>query len=320
MSRRMVQRALAVSLLALACASQAAYPDKPIKLIVPFSAGTSVDVLAREFAKELGRIVNQPVIIDNRVGAEGAIGAKAVTSAAPDGYTALITSNSTVVLESTLKTSLPYDPVKDLAPVCTMGRVGSVMSVRSSLPYKSVAEFIAAAKAEPGKFTFAYSTSNTRLAAELFQQRTGVKMLGVPYKSTVTGLTDLAGEKVDMFFIDPVSVAPFLQSGKITAFAVGGAQRIKELPQVPTLHEAGVTGYETVPFIALYLPSKTPADTATQLRDAARQAIHSPSMKAFKEKAGYQDFSLCGDDFVKWQSEQITFWRQVIKNANIASE
>ena len=320
MLQRIARRAIAATLAIVACSGQAAYPDKPIKLIVPFSAGTSVDVLAREFGKELGRIVNQPVIIDNRVGAEGAIGAKAVTSAAPDGYTALITSNSTVVLESTLKNSLPYDPVKDLTPVCTMGRVGSVMSVRSSLPYKSVGEFIAAAKAQPDKFTFAYSTSNTRLAAELFQQRTGVKMLGVPYKSTVTGLTDLAGEKVDMFFIDPVSVAPFILGGKVTAFAVGGAQRIKQLPQVPTLHEAGVTGYETVPFIALYLPAKAAPTTVARLRDAAQEAIHSPSMKAFKDKAGYQDFSLCGDDFAKWQSEQITFWRQVIKNANIAPE
>lgn len=320
MLQPIVRYALATAFAVVACTSQAAYPDKPIRLIVPFSAGTSVDVLAREFGKELGRVVNQPVIIDNRVGAEGAIGARAVTTAVPDGYTALITSNSTVVLESTLKTSLPYDPVKDLTPVCTMGRVGSIMGVRSSLPYKTVAEFVAAAKAQPGKFTFAYSTSNTHLAAELFQQRTGVKMLGVPYKSTVTGLTDLAGEKVDMFFIDPVSVTPFLQSGKVTAFAVGGAQRLKELPQVPTLQEAGVTGYEIVPFIGLYLPSKATDATANQLRDAARQAIHSPSMTAFREKTGYQEFAVCGDDFKKWQAEQITFWRQIIKNANIAPE
>jgi tripartite-type tricarboxylate transporter receptor subunit TctC len=320
MFKNIVRCAMALAFATAAVPGWAAYPDKPIKLIVPFSSGTSVDVLAREFGLELGRILDQSVIIDNKAGAEGVIGAKAVTSAVPDGYTALITSNSTVVLDPSLKTSLPYDAVNDLAPVCTIGRVGSVMSVRSSLPYQSVGELIAAAKAQPDKITFAYSTSNTRLAAELFQQRAGVKLFGIPYKSTVTGLTEVAGDKVDLFFIDPVSATPYIQSGKIKPLAVGGSRRIRELPQVPTLDEAGVTGYETVPFIALYLPAKTVPAAAARLRQAAEQAVRSPAMKSFREKTGYQEFSLCGDDFKAWQADQIKLWRQVIKNANIVAE
>jgi tripartite-type tricarboxylate transporter receptor subunit TctC len=194
------------------------------------------------------------------------------------------------------------------------------MNARASLPYNTATEFIAAAKAQPGKFTFGYSTSNTRLAAELFQQRAGVKLLGVPYKSSAAGLADVAGDVLDLFFIDPVSASPFHKGGKVKPLAVGGSQRYKELPQVPTLTEAGVKGYEAVTFIAVYLPAKTPQATVNQFRAAAEQAIKSQTMASFREKAGYQELITCGDDFKTWQAEQINFWRPVIKDAGIVPE
>ena len=273
MNRRLVQLSLISVLAAAATASHAAFPDKPIKLIVPFGAGSSVDAVGRQIGIALTEVVKQPVVIDNRAGAEGAIGAQAVISSAPDGYTILMTSSSLPVLAPLMTKSLPFDPVKDFVPVCTVARVSNVMNVRSTLPFKTVGEFVAAAKAEPGKYTFGYSTATTRLGGELLQQEAGLKLLGVPYKTSVAGLTDLAADRIDVFFIDHVSATAFYQSGKVKPLAVTGSQRLSVLPAVLTMAESGIPSYELYPFFALYLPAKTPEPIVAQLRDAARKAM-----------------------------------------------
>lgn len=320
MLKKISKRAALALLVTAACASHAAYPERAIKLIVPFSAGTATDVMAREFGQALSGVVNQPVIIENKTGAEGTIGGQALVSAAADGYTIMLTSSSLTVLDPLVKKTLPYDPNKDFTPVCGVARVGNVMNMSSALPYKSIAEFLAAAKAQPGKFTFAYSTATTRLAGELFSQASGVQILGVPYRSSAMGLADVAGGQVNLFFIDHVSANPFYQSGKIKPLLVAGQQRNKSLPDVPSASEAGIPGYEIYPWFGVYLSAKTPPAIAKHLREAMAQALKAPAMKAKIESSGMEEFPICGDALGKYQRDEMNRWAQVIKKAGIQPE
>jgi tripartite-type tricarboxylate transporter receptor subunit TctC len=304
----------------VAVTGHAAYPDKPIKLIVPASAGTITAVLAREFAQSLSSVVKQTVIVENIAGAEQVIGTQAVVRSEPDGHTALFVSSSTTILDPLLKKSLPYDPSTDLAPVCGIARVGNILYVSAALPYKSTAELLAGAKAQPGKLSFANSSATTRLAGELFQQKAGVSLLSVPYRATSAGLTDVAGGQVSMMFIDQVSASPYVQSGKIRPLAASGSQRHKALPDVPSASEGGVPGYEIWPTIAVFLPAKTPTAIVAQLRDSVAQALKTPAFAATREKAGLEEFSPCGDALTKYQQSEMERWTQVIKNAGIEKQ
>jgi tripartite-type tricarboxylate transporter receptor subunit TctC len=300
--------------------SHAAYPDRPIRMIVPASAGTITDVTAREFSQALSAVMKQPVVIENLVGAEGIIGTQAAVRAEPDGHTILYVSSSTTVLDPVTRKSIPYDPAKDLIPACAIFRVGNVMNMSATLPFKTVGEFIAAAKAEPGKFTFGYSTATTRLAGELFQQQTGIKLTSVPYKGSAGGLTDVAGGQVHLFFIDHVSATPYYQSGKIKPLLVAGSQRYKSLPDVPSAAEAGFPGYEILPSIATFLPAKTPPPIVNQVRDALTQALNTPAFASAREKHGLEEFSVCGDALTKYQNAEIERWGQVMKKAGIEKQ
>lgn len=306
-------------LAALAGASQA-FPDKTITIIVPFSAGTTTDVNARDFAQVLSAVVKQPVVIDNRVGAEGTLGGQALVAGAADGHTLLFTSSSLSVLDPVMKKSMPYDPIKDFAPVCTYARTSNVMNVTGAGPYKNVADVIAAAKAQPGKLTFAYASAIMRLGGELFQQAAGVKMVGVPYRSSVTGLTDVSGGQVDMIFIDHVSATPFYQTGKLKPIAVAGAQRFKAVPDVPSAAEAGVPGYQMQPWFGLYISSKTPPALISQMRDAVAEALKNPATAANLDKRGLEALTVCGDALGKFQSDEMALWRQVLAKAGIEAQ
>jgi tripartite-type tricarboxylate transporter receptor subunit TctC len=309
------------TVLALAVgASQAAYPERPIKLVVPASAGTFTDVLAREFAQALSPIVKQAVIIDNIVGAEGVIGTQTAVRAEPDGYTALFVSSSTTILDPLVRKAIPYDPAKDLVPVCGIARIGNVVNMSATLPFKNVGELVAAAKAEPGKYTFAYATATQRMAGELFQQQAGIKLTSVPYRSSAPGLNDVAGGQVHLIFIDHVSATPFYQSGKIKPLVAAGPQRYKALPNVPSAAEAGLPGYEIWPSTAMFLPAKTSPAVVNQLREAVTQALKAPSFAAMREKSGLDEFSLCGDALTKYQNDEIMRWGQVFKNAGIEKQ
>lgn len=311
---------LATVLACLVGIANAAYPERSVKLIVPASAGTITDVIAREFGQALSSVMKQPTIVENIVGAEGIIGTQTAVRAEPNGYTILFVSSSTTILDPVLRKSIPYDPGKDLTPVCAIFRVGNVMNMSATLPYKNVGEFIAAAKAEPGKFTFAYSSATTRLAAELFQQQAGIKLLGVPYKGSSGGLTDVAGGQVHLFFIDHVSATPYYQSGKIKPILVAGSQRYKALPDVPSAAEAGIPGWEFLPSIATFLPAKTPPAIVDQAREAVTQALKTPTFVAAREKHGLEEFSLCGDALTKYQNAEIERWAEITKKAGIEKQ
>lgn len=320
MLKTFFKRAVLAGLFVAACASHAAFPEKPIKLIVPFGAGTSTDAMAREFGLALSSVVKQPVVVENKTGAEGTIGGQALISSPADGYTIMLTSSSLTVLDPLIKKTLPYDPNKDFAPVCGVARVGNVMNMSGTLPYKNVAEFLGAARAQPGKFTFAYSSATTRLAGELFAQASGIQLVSVPYRTSAAGLADVAGGQVSLFFIDHVSATPFYQSGKIKPLVVGGAQRNKALSDVPSATEVGVPGYAIYPWFGVYLPAQTPAAIANQMREAMSQALKVTAMKAKIENSGMEELPVCGDALAKQQLDEMHQWEQVIKKAGIEKQ
>lgn len=295
----------------------AAFPTKQITIIVPFSAGSSTDALAREFGKYLSEAVKQPVVVDNKVGADGTIGGQALLNAPADGHTVLFTSSSLTVLDPLMKKNMPYDPIKDFAPVCGIVTLDNTVNITGASPYKNVPELVAAAKAQPGKFTFAYSSSTTRLAGEAFAQATGIKLTAVPYRSTVTGLTDVAGGQVDLFFIDHVSSAPYRQGGKMRVLAVSGSQRLKTLPDVPSAKELGFPDYEVAPFNSVWVSSNTPAAITNQLRDFVAQAAKSPALLDFIDKRALLPMQMCGDPLSKHVNSQMDLLRKVIERAGI---
>lgn len=316
---RKLSKPIIMGLWLLAAGTGHAYPDKPLKIIVPFSAGTATDVLARDFGMVLSGVIKQPVVVENRTGAEGAIGVQAFLSAPLDGHTALFSSGSLAVLDPLLK-NLPYDPVQDFAPVCSIGSLDNIMNMSASLPYKSVAEFITAAKAQPGKFTFAYSSALTRLAGELFQQASGIQLTGVPYRSSANGLTEVAAGMVDLFFIDHLSAGPYYQSGKIRPMVVAGSKPLTSMPDVPTAFASGVPGYDLSPLFSLYLPSKTPAATTNRLRELVGQALKTQAMTEMLKKRGLEESGICGDALVKNHLTEMDRLRQLIKKAGMEAK
>ena len=315
-----LSRLFATGVLASFACLAHAFPDKSITVIVPFGAGTSVDANARDFAQALTGNGKAGVVVDNRPGAEGSIGAMAVLNAAADGHTMMFTSSSIPVLDPLVKKSMQFDPVKDFAPVCTVARTSNVVNITGTSPIKSVAELIAAAKAAPGKLTYAYSSATTRLAGELFAQAAGIQLTGVPYKASMAGLTDVSSGQVDLFFIDHVSAAPLLQSGRLRALAVAGDKRIDGLPNVPNAKEAGVPGYTIQPWFGVYVAAKTPPAVVDQLREFVTQAVNTPGAKAATEKRGQEALLLCGNAMAKLQADEINQWREVLKKAGIQPE
>lgn len=303
--------------LLLSAAAAHAFPDKALTLIVPFGAGTSVDANGRDLAQALGALGRVNAVVDNRAGAEGAIGAMAVLNAPADGHTLMVTSSSIPVLDPLTKKGMQFDPIKDFTPICAMSRTSNVINITATNPIKNVAELIAAAKAQPGKLTFAYSSATTRLAGELFAQAAGIKLTGVPYKASAAGLTDVASGVVDLFFIDHVSVAPLLQANKIRALAVAGDKRVGALPNVPHAREVGVPGYNIQPWFGVYASAKTPPAVVAQVRDLMIQALSTPSAKATLERRGQDPILVCGDAMARFQAEEIELWRGVLKKAGI---
>ncbi len=312
-----LSRWIGAGLIAATAATVHAFPTKTITVIVPFGAGTSVDTNSRDFAQALSASGKAAAVVDNRPGAEGTIGAMAVLNAAADGHTLMFTSSSIPVLDPLLKKVQQFDPIKDFTPVCTVARTSNVVNITASSPIKNVAELIAAAKAAPGRLTFAYSSATTRLAGELFAQTAGIQLTGVPYKASMAGLTDVSSGQVDLFFIDHVSVGPLLQAGKLRALVVAGDKRINSLPNVPSATEAGVPGYTIQPWFGVYVSAKTPPAIVEQLREFVGQTINSPGARSASDKRGQESLVLCGSAMTKLQSDEINLWRGVLKKAGI---
>jgi len=280
---RGLQRAALAALLTV-CVSGAwaqAYPTKPIRLVVPFPAGGTTDILAREVGQRLSMTLGQPVVIDNRPGAAGNIGADLVAKSAPDGYTLLMGTVGTHAINASLYAKMPYDHVKDFAPVILVAGVPNVLEVNPALPVNSVADLIKLAKAKPGQINFASSGSGTsiHLSGELFKTMAGVDMTHVPYKGSAPAITDLIGGQVQVMFDNLPSSLQFIKAGKLRAIAVTSAKRAPALPDVPTIAESGLPGFEASSWFGIVAPAGTPPAIIARINNDVDQWLQSSEAK-----------------------------------------
>jgi tripartite-type tricarboxylate transporter receptor subunit TctC len=299
--------------------AQASFPDKPIRIIVPFTPGTGIDILARTLGQKMGEDWKTAVIVENKPGASGNIGTEAVAKAQPDGYTLLMTA-STIVLNRSLFKSIPYDPVKDFAPVAPLAIGRLALVTHPSVAAKSVNEFIALAKREPGKLNYGSPGNGTphHLAMELFKSRTGIDVVHVPYKGTAGAVSDLIGGQIQVMFL-PVHVAlPFVTAGKLNMLAAGGTERASATPNVPSLAEAaGVRDIDTDIWYALYAPAGTPKAIIDKLNGEMNALLHAPSTVETLAKQGLQPTGGTPDELERLTRTDLARWSAVVREAKI---
>jgi tripartite-type tricarboxylate transporter receptor subunit TctC len=310
---------IAASLLAAAAVAQD-YPAKQITFVVPFAAGSATDQIARALGQSVAEQSKQAVIVENKPGASGFLAAQQVAKAPSDGYTVLITTNTTHAANEHLYKSMPYDPVKDFAPVTLLGKGGQIMVVNPKVEAKSVGEFVALAKKNPGKLSFGSGSSSSRIAGELLQQMAGIQILHVPYKSNPLAITDLLGGQIDMMITDTATGLPQVKGGKVRALGVTAKSRTPLAPEVPTIDEAGVPGYEMGYWFAAYVPAKTPPAAVKRLQEMLIAATRSASAKSFYESTGTEAVTSTPDELAKFQTAESQKWGRIIKAANIQPE
>ena len=312
-------RALAAALIVVAAplsSGQAAYPTKPVRLVVPFPAGGTTDLLARAAAQKLSEAWGQQVIVDNRPGAAGNIGAELVAKSAPDGYTLLMGTVGTHAINASLYAKMPYDHVKDFTPVILVAGVPNVLVVNPQVPVNSVPELIAYAKANPGKLNFASSGSGTsiHLSGELFKTMTGVQMTHVPYKGSAPALTDLIGGQVQVMFDNLPSSLAFIKAGKLRAIAVTSTTRAAALPDVPTVADT-VPGFEASSWFGILAPAGTPRDIVMKINGETAKWLASPDAKEKLAAQGANVASGTPEDFAKHIQAETAKWAKVVKES-----
>ena len=298
----------------------AEFPDKPIRFVVPFAAGSATDQLARAVGQAVTQEAKVTVVVDNKPGASAMIGAAAGARAAPDGYTVLITTNTTHAANEHLYKSLTYDPVKDYAPLTLLGKGGQIMVVNPASPAKTVGEFLAQAKQQPGKLSFGSGSSSSRIAGELLQQMANVQLLHVPYKSNPLAITDLLGGQIDMMITDTATGLPQVKSGKLRALGVTGQARSALAPDVPTIAESGVPGYEMGYWFAAYAPAGTPPEVVKRLNELLVKATQTAPAKQFYSQTGTDPATSSPDELAQFQQAESKKWGDIIKKAGIQPE
>ena len=305
--------ASAALLLPLAAWPQA-YPAKPVKIIVPFAAGGPADIYARAIGDKLQAALGQNFVVEDRPGGGAVIGTDAVAKSAPDGYTLLMMSNTHTVNESLLKDK-PYALLKDLVPVAPVNYSDLVLVVHPSVKANTLQEFIAFAKANPGKLNYASSGPGTpyHMAGELFKAMAGVDILHVPYKGSSGARTDILGGQVQMMFDAITTMAPNVRAGKLKALGTSGKVRSSVLPEVPTVSEAGVPGYEAVIWLGIMAPAGTPKAVIDRLNAEITKAANSPEMKKAWAEQGAVPMSMTPDEFAHFLREDIDKWARVVK-------
>jgi len=319
-------RAKALCVLVFACtasgASAQTYPARPIRMVVPFAPGGNVDINARAVAPGLGQLLGQQIIVDNRAGAGGTIGTDVVAKSPPDGYTLLMASSSIMTNGPAVYPKLPYDIVRDFAPVGRVAVVPLVIVVHPSLPARNTRELIAVAKAQGGKLLMANAGIGTtnHLIAELFMIRTGTRMSLIPYKGSAPALVDLVAGHV-FGHVDQVSSAlPYIKAGRIRAIAVTTAKRAVALPEVPTLAESGVPGFDASTVTAILAPAKTPRDVVQKLNAALGQVLAQAAVKERFAAVGAEVQPSTSDELAAWIRDDLAIWMKVVKQAGIKLE
>ena len=290
------------------------FPAKSVKIIVPFPAGGTVDFFARVISAKLSDALGQSVLVENRAGAGGNIAAEAVAKATPDGYT-LLMGSEIIAINTSLYAKIGYDPVKDLAPITLVGTVPNILIVHPSLPVNSVSELIALAKKTPGKISFASTGqgTSTHLSAELFKLMANVDMLHVPYKGGPPAIADLISGQVNMMFINMPTGIPHVRSGKAKIIAVSSLKRVSQLPDVPTVDQAGVKGFETAAWSGLYAPAGTPVDIINRLNAEVVKILKLPSVREQLVAQGAEPVGDSPEEFSRFTQAEIGKWAKIIK-------
>jgi len=303
-----------VAFLAAAAARAQTWPSKPIRYIVPFPPAGATDITARIMADKISGPLGQSVVVENRPGAAGNVGTEFVARSAPDGYTILQLTVAQSI-SATLYTKINYDVERDLAPAAMVALVPNVMIVHPSVPAKSVAEFIALAKAKPGKINFASSGSGTsiHMSAEMFKMLTGVNIVHIPYKGSGPALADMLGGQVDVMFDNLTSSIGHIRSGKLRALAVTTVTRYPELPELPTMQEAGVPGYEATAWFGIVVPRGTPRDAIVRINGEVNKALAQADVKEKLAQQGALARSWTPEEFGSFIHNEVVKWAKVVK-------
>ena len=312
---------LAASVLSSVVPALAAYPDRVIKIVVPFAPGGGTDVVARTLAQELAKDLGASIIIENKPGAGTIIGTQMVATSAPDGYTLLMGTFANAVNPS-LNAKLPYDAHKDFAAVALLARSFNIVVVNPASPIKSIADLIAATRAEPGKLTYGtYGTgTSAHLAGELFKHMAKVDLTAVPYKGAAPAITDLLGGQIQVIFTTVASAASLVEAGQLRAIAVTSAERSPAFPQLPTVSEAGVAGYAAEAWYGLYAPAKTPSEIIDRLNKSAAKAVLSEAFKKLGKNEGLVMVAEPPEALDRYFAAEEDRWRKVILDAGIKIE
>jgi tripartite-type tricarboxylate transporter receptor subunit TctC len=313
-------RLLAAGLLGLAATNAAftqPYPTKPITIVVPFGPGSGTDTVSRLVGQYLGMALNQSVVVENKAGANGAIAATYVARAPADGHTLLMATNSTHAANPSLMKNLTYDPVKDFAPLARVGSYIFMLVINPQIPAKTIPELIAYAKDNPGKLSYASGNTTGIVAGETLKRWAGLDILHVPYKSTPPAINDLLGGRVSMMFIDLTTGLPHVQSGALRALAVTTKERTALLPDLPSLHEAGVTNYDITSYAAVFAPAGTPKEIVTRLNAELRKIVETPEVKQKLTTAGFDAFSSTPEQLDEFVKAQLVLWSRLIKDSGI---
>ncbi len=327
--RRIGRRGATVALIAAAtfCTlptlptlAQSSYPNKPIRMIVSVGAGGATDTLARRLAEKLTKSLGTPVYVENQPGGSGVIAAQTVARAAPDGYTLLIGTNTTHAGNASFLKNLPYDPVNDFEPISRLGIAALVLGVNNAVPAGNVAEFVAYARANPGKLAFGSGTGSARLASEMLKAKAGIDMLSVPYKSNAPALTDLRGGQIQVLMGDIALMLPHIRSGAVKGLAVSSARRSASMPELPTLQEAGVPGYELVGFIAAFAPAKTPEPIVRRLNEEMGRILRDREFVDGLTAMGMDAAPTSPGQLREWVISETRKWGDLARAAGIVPE
>jgi tripartite-type tricarboxylate transporter receptor subunit TctC len=297
-------------------------PRMPVRIVVPFAAGGPTDITARHLARKLTELLGQPVLVDNRGGANGMIGGELVARAKPDGYTLLMPTSSTVAINPAVYRKMPFDPLVDLAPITPVVATPVVLFVTPSLPARSVKELVAIARARPGELVFASSGagSNTHLAIELFRDQAKIRVTHVPFKGAGPAVIDVIAGHAQAMFADLPVLAPHLRSGRLRALAVAGLERTPLFPDLPSMKELGYAQVNARNWYAVFAPAGTPAEVVNRLNQAIRQAVAAPDVRNPLVDLGADIFTQTPEEFGRFVKSEIERWREVVARYRISLE
>ncbi|HWI13913.1 MAG TPA: tripartite tricarboxylate transporter substrate binding protein [Burkholderiales bacterium] len=318
MTAKLIAAAAAIAVMSSSAAA-ADYPARAIRIVVPFPAGGTTDIMGRIAGQKITEALGQQVIIDNRGGAGGNIGTELVAKSPPDGYTLLTDPGSTLTINPHAYSRLGFDPVKDFAPITILAEVPNILEVHPSLPVKNVKELIALAKSKPGQINYASTGAgqSTHLSMELFKSMAGIDVNHIPYKGSAPALVDIIGGQVSLMFDNMPTSLPHVKAGKLRALAVSTAKRSFALPQLPTVAESGLPGFEVSVWFAVLAPAATPRDIVQKVNAVLVKALHSPDVKQRLAEQGAEPVANTPEQFAATIQRDLAKWAKVVKEANV---